>query len=207
MFSTFRKISTLVVMCGEYFLLARTPPFWNRVAVLVMSLGAMIAGLTDLTFSLPGYIWVTVCAFSTSFYLLLIAKQGSATGLNNFGLLFCNTALAFPAMLISWFLSDELTTIWQHPSIHDRLFQIFFFATASQASVLNYLIFLCTRVNSPLTTSVTGTVKDLVTNAFGLFIFGDVEFSVANLSSIGLCFGASCWYSYLKYSQSQGSSS
>lgn len=42
--------------------------------------GAIIAGATDLSYSLPGYIWVAICAVSTAAYLLLIRKLSDKTG-------------------------------------------------------------------------------------------------------------------------------
>ena len=45
-----------------------------------MLAGALIAGATDLTYSLPGYIWVTICAVSTAMYLLLIRALKDSTG-------------------------------------------------------------------------------------------------------------------------------
>lgn len=42
--------------------------------------GAVVAGLTDLTFSGPGYAWVAVCVVSTAVYLLLIKKLKDVTG-------------------------------------------------------------------------------------------------------------------------------
>ncbi len=47
---------------------------------MVMVTGALIAGATDLTFSLPGYIWVAICAVSTAVYLLLIRLLKDKTG-------------------------------------------------------------------------------------------------------------------------------
>ena len=51
-----------------------------QVAILLMVAGAVIAGLTDLTYSLPGYLWVSVCAVSTAVYLLLIRLLKDRTG-------------------------------------------------------------------------------------------------------------------------------
>ena len=45
-----------------------------------MVTGAVIAGATDLTFNLPGYIWVAICAVSTAIYLLLIRLLKDKTG-------------------------------------------------------------------------------------------------------------------------------
>ena len=51
-----------------------------QLAILVMIAGAIIAGITDLTFSLPGYIWVAICAVSTAAYLLLIKYLKDESG-------------------------------------------------------------------------------------------------------------------------------
>ena len=45
-----------------------------------MVVGAIIAGATDLSYSVPGYIWVAICAISTAAYLLLIRKLSDKTG-------------------------------------------------------------------------------------------------------------------------------
>ena len=45
-----------------------------------MLIGAIIAGATDLTYSLPGYVWVSICAISTAMYLLLIRALKDSTG-------------------------------------------------------------------------------------------------------------------------------
>lgn len=47
---------------------------------MIMVTGALIAGATDLTYSVPGYIWVAVCAVSTAVYLLLIRLLKDKTG-------------------------------------------------------------------------------------------------------------------------------
>lgn len=53
--------------------------------------------------------------------------------------------------------------------------------SAMQAFLLNFLIFMCTRVNSPLITSIAGTIKDLFTNILGMTLFGDFPFNALNL--------------------------
>ena len=45
-----------------------------------MLTGAIVAGATDLTYSLPGYIWVAICVVSTAMYLLLIRLLKDSTG-------------------------------------------------------------------------------------------------------------------------------
>ncbi len=49
-------------------------------ALALMVGGAVLAGFTDLTYSLPGYLLVTICILSTAVYLLLIRKLKDSTG-------------------------------------------------------------------------------------------------------------------------------
>lgn len=59
--------------------LAAAPCPWQA-ALLLMVGGAVVAGMTDLTFNLLGYAWVSVCVVSTAVYLLLIKKLKDVTG-------------------------------------------------------------------------------------------------------------------------------
>lgn len=203
MFSAFRRFTTIMVMYGEYQLRGRLPPGNQQAAVLVMCVGAMMSGLTDLAFSLPGYCWVFTCAASTALYLLFIDKLGRESGLNDFGLLFYNNALSLPFMLIALVFSGELSEVPLYPRLYDLDFQIFFVVSAMQAFLLNFMIFLCTRVNSPLITAVTGTAKDLFLNILGMTLFGDFPYNPPNLAAICVCFSGSAWYSWLKYLTNQ----
>ena len=45
-----------------------------------MVAGAVVAGCSDLTFSLPGYLWMGILIFSTATYLLLIKLLGDKAG-------------------------------------------------------------------------------------------------------------------------------
>ena len=45
-----------------------------------MITGAITAGATDLSYSLPGYVYVAICAVSTAVYLILIRLIRERTG-------------------------------------------------------------------------------------------------------------------------------
>jgi drug/metabolite transporter (DMT)-like permease len=49
-------------------------------AIILMVTGAIIAGATDLNFSMAGIVYVSVCAVSTAVYLLLIRLLKDKTG-------------------------------------------------------------------------------------------------------------------------------
>jgi hypothetical protein len=81
-----------------------------------MCLAAFAAAMTDTTLTLPGVLWVLLCAVSTAGYLLLMKtlqndpqnKMGDAT------MLIVNNCCALPLMLVSWALSGEIQLLPQY---------------------------------------------------------------------------------------------
>ena len=78
--SVLRRSTTLLVVAGEHWLFAKRPSRRSLAALLLMVGGAVVAGLTDLTFNAAGYAWVSICVVSTAAYLLLIRKLQESTG-------------------------------------------------------------------------------------------------------------------------------
>lgn len=69
------------------------------------------------------------------------------------------------------------------------------------AFLLNWLIFLCSTINSPLTTSITGQIKNIVTTLLGFCLFGGIAIGWEGIIGLILSTAASLWYAYLKYEQ------
>lgn len=199
MFSTLRKSTALIVLILEAFLLSKRakPSIW--ISIIIMVAGGFVAGVTDLSYSLQGYILVCVCCISTALYLILIAKLGKNASLDTFSLLYYNNILSFPIMLLYLVVfTNELSGIRNYENLYSLKFWAFLLFSAAQATLLNIAIFLCTRLNSPLATTVTGQMKDFVTVGFGLFVFGDVTLTLPNLSGLAISLFGSVLYSLIK---------
>lgn len=199
MFATLRKCTSFIVLVLESVVLCKQAERGVWLAISGMLLGGLIAGCTDFSFSMSGYLLVFICCFATALYLVLIIKIGEHFQLDTFGLLYYNNLLSLPLMLsYLLFLSDELSHLSSHPRMTDVLFWVFMLFSAAQATVLNIAIFLCTKLNSPLATTVTAQMKDFVTVAFGLFLFGDVHLNWPNLLGLSLSMVCSVIYSLIK---------
>lgn len=199
MFSTLRKSTAMIVLILETILLRKRakPTVW--IAIFIMVGGGFIAGLTDLSFSAMGYILVAACCVATALYLVLIVRVTKTSKLGTFALLYYNNILALPLMLgYLVFCTRELEDVTHYQHLYDVKFLSFLFLSASQATLLNIAIFLCTKLNSPLATTVTGQMKDFVTVGFGLFVFGDVKVSVPNLIGLAISLFGSVMYSLIK---------
>jgi len=136
----------------------------------------------------------------TALYLILIAKKSKETGLNTFGLMFYNNLLSLPVIVIIVIVT-EWDVLMQFEHWYNIGFHFFFWLSAFQAFALNYFVFLCSTVNSPLTTSITGQLKSIIQTILGLFTFGGVV--VTTSLGIGLTTSTvgGIWYGYLKYSE------
>ena len=65
-----------------------------------------------------------------------------------------------------------------------------------------YITFLCTTVNSPLATSVTGNAKDVVATVVAALIFRDFSPTWTSVGGIVLSFIGAGWFSYAKLVES-----
>jgi len=198
MYSALRRLTTFIVIAGQYFMLNKTVSMAELNSVIMMVLGAVIAGWGDIEFDLYGYFLTALNCLITAAYLVLIAKKSKETGLNTFGLMFYNNLLSLPviALLVLFTEWDLLVAYDQWSSLG---FHFVFFMSALQAFALNYFVFLCSTLNSPLTTSITGQIKSILQTIVGLFTFGGVILTTSLIFGLFMSTVGGIWYGYVKY--------
>eukprot|EP01006_Ploeotia_vitrea_P046860 TRINITY_DN67068_c2_g2_i3.p1 TRINITY_DN67068_c2_g2~~TRINITY_DN67068_c2_g2_i3.p1 ORF type:complete len:288 (+),score=119.76 TRINITY_DN67068_c2_g2_i3:60-923(+) len=180
MFSALRRVTTLLTMIGQYYVVGTSSPNSVKAAVLIMVSGSLVAGYWDLSYNAIGYFLVALNCVFTSLYLIFITKFGKQ-GLNSFGLMYYNNILSWPLVFLICFFTGELSGVMEFKYLYSPKFLFCFTIQAGLAFFLNYAIFLCTSVNSALATSITGQVKNILTTFVGYFIFGDVKYSFLNV--------------------------
>lgn len=198
MYTTLRRTTVLFTMIMEYFLVGQrhTNPVIASVAIIVF--GVIIAGSRDFSFELGGYALVFLSNLTTAIYLATIARLGKTTGLNSFGLMWCNGIICGP-LLFAWiFFSGELDMAIRFESIHVLGFQLVTALSCMMAFCLNYTIFLNTTLNSALTQTMCGNLKDLGTVLIGWIWFGGLPFDWLNVFGQLLGFIGSGMYAYCK---------
>jgi len=198
MFTTLRRTTVFFTMIMEFVLVGQrhSNPIILSVAIIV--LGALIAGSRDLSFKLEGYSVVLLSNLTTAIYLATIARLGKTTGLNSFGLMWCNGLICGPILILWILLSGELKMALNFESIHVLGFQVVMALSCMLAFCLNYTIFLNTTLNSALTQTMCGNLKDLGTVLFGWIWFGGLPFDWLNVLGQLLGFVGSGLYAYCK---------
>ena len=59
---------------------------------------------------------------------------------------------------------------------------------------INHSTFICTRFNDPLTTSVAGSVKNIIMTCIGAVSFGDFIYAKWNVVGLGVSMMGAVWY-------------
>ncbi|CAL1359141.1 unnamed protein product [Linum trigynum] len=198
MYTTLRRTTVAFTMVVEYLLTGKkhSLPVLGSVGIII--LGAFVAGARDLSFDAYSYCVVFVANICTAIYLASIARIGKSSGLNSFGLMWCNGVICLPALLVWTSVSGDLGSLRSFPYLLFPGFQAVMLLSCILAFLINYFVFLNTAVNSAVTQSICGNLKDLFTIGLGWMLFGGLPFDLMNILGQFMGFLGSCFYAYCK---------
>ncbi|KAG2249849.1 hypothetical protein Bca52824_089477 [Brassica carinata] len=94
------------------------------------------------------------------------------SGLNSFGLMWCNGVICGPISMVRTYMCGDLEKTINFPHLFSHCFMVVLLCSCVLAFLLNYIIFLNTTLNSALTQTICGNMKDLFTVGLGWMIFG-----------------------------------
>ncbi|KAK6782522.1 hypothetical protein RDI58_020318 [Solanum bulbocastanum] len=224
MYTTLRRTTVVFTMIVESILAGQkySRPIIGSVVIIVF--GAFVAGARDLSFDFYGYAIVFLSNITTAIYLATIARIGSvfslscnlftlisfldlsntsinpgkSSGLNSFGLMWCNGIVCGPFLLVWSLIRGDLALTMDFPYLFSPGFLVVMLMSCILAFFLNYSIFLNTTLNSAVTQTICGNLKDLFTISLGWFIFGGLPFDLLNVLGQLLGFVGSGLYAYYK---------
>ncbi|XVE98365.1 hypothetical protein REPUB_Repub03eG0100100 [Reevesia pubescens] len=198
MYTTLRRTTVAFTMIMEYLLTGRKHSAYVVGSVGIIILGAFVAGARDLSFDAYSYSIVFMANICTAIYLASIARIGKSSGLNSFGLMWCNGIICAPILLFWTSFKGDLEAMMSFPYLYSRGFQVVMLLSCIMAFLINYYVFLNTTLNSALTQTICGNLKDLFTIGLGWLLFGGLPFDLMNVVGQSLGFLGSCLYAYCK---------
>ena len=201
MYTTLRKTAPAFTMTAEWLLQGRSHSQATKTGVAITCMGALLAGLNDLNFSLRGYGLVFASNVTTTAYLLVISQRKAATGLTSFGLMWCNGLICLPILLLVSAANGDLRGAWEFPHLSASGFLGAFLGSCILAFALNYAMFLNVTVNSPLTQTVCGNTKDLVVVALGYLAFNAGPAGALNVAGVALGLVGSGLFAWAKLTE------
>jgi len=201
MYGVLKRLSTLFVLVGESLFLHKQSSQRLKQSVLLIVMGAFIAGASDITFDLVAYFLALSSTLLQAAYLLYVAKSGAEKGTNTFGLLFYNSLLALPFVLFVFLASSELSDVKNFDTFWNVEFQICLVVNLILGSMLNFSMFLCTTVNSALTTTIIGNLKNVLAVFLGLLFLNPPPTNFVNFMGLTINAGGGIWYSIIKFKE------
>ncbi|GMG99251.1 hypothetical protein Nepgr_001091 [Nepenthes gracilis] len=203
MYIAIKRLTPLAVLVAGFFLGKKRPSRQVSFSVSLTATGVLIAALGDFSFDLFGYSMAFTSVFFQTMYLVLVEKSGAEDGLSSVEIMFYNSFLSLPFLMFLIVLTGEFPNslsllLAKSTSLS---FLLIFIISLVMGIILNFTMFLCTVINSALTTTIVGVLKGVGSTALGFFILGGVEFHALNVIGLAINTAGGVWYSYAKYQE------
>ena len=206
MFSAFRRLTVLFVMTAEFFMLKKRHSKRVVASVIILTSGAFVSAYGDVKYTFLGYALVFLNNALTAMYLASIKNLMKTLSLDPLSLLYHTAFLAMPIVLFLCIVSGEISgafhDILTRPDLHSIFFYLALSFVAASAFCVNYSTSLCTHVTAPLTTSVTGQVKNVLQTFLGFFSWDYVP-TFLNVMGLLVALLGQLAFAYFKHEESK----
>lgn len=203
MYIAIKRLTPLAVLIAGIFSGKGKPTTQVALSVVLTAAGCVIAALGDFSFDLFGYSMALTSVFFQTMYLVLVEKSGAEDGLSSIEIMFYNSFLSLPFLLFLIIITGEfpnsLSILFAKSS--SISFFVVLLLSLVMGIVLNFTMFLCTIVNSALTTTIVGVLKGVGSTTLGFVLLGGVQVHALNVTGLVINTAGGVWYSYAKYRQ------
>ena len=168
------------------------------IACGMITAGALIAAVSDLAADPLGFLFVVLNnTASAVFFNLNRTVCEKNPRLNALAQTFYNATICAPLSLACAWAFGDIDMALKFDYTPRMLFFLFLSAVAGISQTLSQI--LCNIFNSPITTTITMNMKDLVGTIAGIVLFNDVILTPQFVAGLALSLLGACYYSYVKY--------
>jgi len=199
MFTVLRRFSILMTMILELWMLGTKPNRFVVLSVFIMIFGALIAAANDLAFDFLSYAFIFGNNLSTAANGVYTKMFLNKKDLGKYGLLFYNALFGFPLVALLCHQIGHIDKAIEFEGWSNPMFCFKFFVSCMMGLVLNFAVVLCTQLNTSLTTTVVGCLKNISIAYYGMLYFPDYVFSMLNFVGINISILGSLLYSYVAF--------
>ncbi|XP_078531812.1 nucleotide sugar transporter SLC35D2 [Lissotriton helveticus] len=197
MFTVLRKFSIPMTLILEAIIIRKRYSLsiiWTVVAIIV---GAIVAAIHDLSFSLEGYVIVLLNDLFTAANGVYTKEKIDPKELGQYGVLFYNACFMIVPTAMYSYITGDLYKAITFSEWTNIVFAAQFLLSCFMGFLLLYTIVLCSFHNSALTTTVVGAIKNVSIAYIGIFVGGDYHFSWLNFLGLNICMAGGLSYSYI----------
>ena len=196
MFTALRRISILMTLIAQWWILKKTSTKHIVTSVAVMVLGSFVAAADDLTFDAKGYTFAMMNNLLTA-ASQIASKYAFDDGWDKETLLFCSSVASVVISGMSSFTGMSSFKFEDFDAWNNVTFQIAFGASVVLSILLNYGASWVIEKNDALTLAVTGSTKSALMGllvCFGLF---DPTYKFTWVNFVGLQISACASFFYV----------
>jgi solute carrier family 35 protein len=190
------------LLLGVLFLRAR-PSRGIVISVLTITSGTLVAAFGDINFDAHAYTFGVISVISNAAYLTTLQKTGMEKNIGAISIAYINSINCMPVMTLVLLLSGDINKIASYPYWSSGSFLFSFLSVVFSGCIFTYSMFLCTTVNSALTTSCVSVLKSAVTTWIGMYTFGGVTPTTFFLLGQTINFTGGVMYTLVKYRANQ----
>ncbi|XWS70550.1 hypothetical protein CRYUN_Cryun03dG0057100 [Craigia yunnanensis] len=203
MYIAIKRLTPLAVLIAGFFSGKGKPTTQVILSVLLTAAGVIVAAIGDFSFDLFGYSMALSSVFFQTMYLVLVEKSGAEDGLSSVEIMFYNSFLSLPFLLFLIIATGEFPNSFSllFAKSNSFSFLVILLLSLVMGIALNYTMFLCTIVNSALTTTIVGVLKGVGSTTLGFVVLGGVQVHALNVTGLVINTAGGVWYSYAKYQQ------
>lgn len=159
MFIALRRFSIAMTAVGEFYLLNIKQSFSILMTIVAMIGGSFIAAASDLTFNALGYLLVMLNNLFTAANVVYIKKTIDSREINKHEILFYNALFTVLPLILISYCFNNMSTLYNYQYWTDIGFILSFLTSCIMGYLLMFSTILCTHYNTPLTTTIVGTLK------------------------------------------------
>lgn len=164
---------------------------WASLALICVS--AVCGSMTDLAFVFEGYMWQLVNCLFTAFYSLylrgvmdrVVPLTVKKSRLDEFSMVFYNSFLSLPLLLVLIWWRGELHAIATDPVLHNPSFIMTACASALVAFGISFASLWFLSTTSATTYSLVGSLNKVPIAVIGLFAF-NTPWNLKSAASIAI---------------------
>ena len=211
MVTLLKCLSVVFTAFGDFLFNKQKISLKIMISLLLVVIGSSFGLLTDIEFSVPGYLWMLVSICSSTAYVLLTKKLVSKTNIDFFTSVFMNNLMSTIVLLsYDYFMRREenilypIYHVFQHKNKSFYGGPFFQTLTALMSLLLNIFTYSLLRYTSATSYVIVGAAKKVV-QACVSFILFPKSITFANAMSVAIGLSGSILYADAKRKEKRDS--
>eukprot|EP01039_Chlorochromonas_danica_P011467 gene11467-12826_t len=172
MITIIKNLTNVFTVSGDYYFFKEEVSLYTVVSIVLMIIGAVMAGINDLEFSFIGYFWVGMNTFFTASYILYMrhVTTTSSVKLSKIAMVYYNNVLSSVLMFPLFLLSGDVHSL-TNPLIFNPNFLHLNAISGALGLGLNFSSLWCVGASGATTYAVVGSLCKVPVTALGFLLF------------------------------------